>query len=162
MVLPVKLAVAQLVEAFPAFVKPDSSLAWPYSPHVPFHSTYLTSISVWFSCQSLGLLSGLFPSYFPNKTVYVSHLYGACQMPRSTHRPCFDHSVFFKWSIQIKIMKPLIMEIFSKLLLSPPTKVQIFSWASCSGTHTLSVWETSFKPIQNIREELVLFVLVTS
>jgi len=31
---PVKLAVAQLVEAFPAFVKLDGSLAWLYSPHV--------------------------------------------------------------------------------------------------------------------------------
>jgi hypothetical protein len=31
----------------------------------------------------------------------------------------------------------------------------MFSSTSCSGTHTLSVWETSFKPIQNIREELV-------
>ena len=58
MALPVKLVVAQLVEAFPAFVKPYGSLAWPY---LPSHSISLTSFSVWFSRQCLGLPSGLFP-----------------------------------------------------------------------------------------------------
>ena len=78
-----KLTVSQLIKKFPAFYGTRSSItAFTRARHlflysissiqsIPSHQTNWSSILILFSHLCLGLPSGLFPSGFPNKTLYT-------------------------------------------------------------------------------------------
>ena len=111
-----KLTVSQLVKKFPEFYATimfitafttarHLSLSWASSiQSIPPHPTSWRSILILSSHLHLRLLSGLFPSGFPTKTVYTLLLLHSCYMARPSHSSRCDN---VWWAVQI--IKLLIM-----------------------------------------------------
>jgi hypothetical protein len=127
-----KLTGSQLVKKFPAFYGTRKfitaftsarhlSLFWASSiQSIPPRPTSWKYILIYFSHLRLGLLSGLFPSGLPTKTLYNLFPSHACYMPHPSHSSRFDHLNGIWWGVQI--IKPHIMQ-FSSLpcyLVLPP------------------------------------------
>ena len=84
------------------------SLSWASSiESIPPHTTSWTNILILSSHLRLGLLSGLFPSGFPNKTLYTPLLSPYVLHARPSHFSRFDHPNNIEWGVQFTM--PLIM-----------------------------------------------------
>jgi hypothetical protein len=125
--------------------KVHSLMCWQES--VTFHPISLRFNVILSSHLRLGLPNWLVLSSFATMSfLYIFHLFHACYMSRSPHRPLFDHFNIC-WSVQV--MKFLIMQysptsryfllgpnIFLRTLFSDTIYVLPLVWETKFNTHT--------------------------
>jgi hypothetical protein len=104
----------------------------------PVHTTppfSLRYILILFSHLCRSLLTCIFPSVVPTKILhaFLSHTW---YMPCLSHSPGLDRFNYIWRSAQV--MKLLVIQLFSSILLFHPSWVQIFSSAPRCQTHSVS------------------------